>query len=148
MADLKIQHKKDWAKLLFLRENISQKEIAAKVQVTEKTIGNWIKKEDWDRLKASVIITKEEELKRIYMQINEINSSIESRAEGKRFADNREADILSKLSAIAKNLETNVSLSETIEVFKRFLNWLRPVDLEKAKEFINYQDNYIKSILR
>ena len=36
---------KDYAKMLFVSENLSQKEIAERVKVSEKTIGKWIKDE-------------------------------------------------------------------------------------------------------
>lgn len=142
--------KKDWAKLLFIKENLTQKEIAERVGVTAKTMSSWVNnpKENWEILKSSIIITKSEELSRIYMQVNEINTFIFDKPVGNRFASSKEADILSKLTASARNLETETSVSDVIEVFKRFSNWLRAVDLEKAKEFISYQDAFIKSIMK
>jgi transposase-like protein len=140
--------KKDWAKLLFLNDNATQKEIALRVGVTEKTVSSWVNKEDWEQLKSSVIITKSEELKRIYMQINEINTAIFSKEKGQRFASTKEADILSKLTAAARSLETETSVSDVIEVFKRFLNWLREVDLDKAKDLVILQDAFVKSIMK
>ena len=142
------EQKKDFAKLLFLKESYSQKEIAQRAGVTEKTLSLWINKEDWARLKSSIVITKEEELRRIYAQINELNSHIEKKDVGARFANNKEADTLSKLAATARALETDASLSDVIEVFKRFLNWMRGVDLQKAQEIVQLQDAFIKSILK
>ena len=148
MSNLTLQQKKDWAKLLYLKENITQKEIAARVGVTEKTLSKWVNEGKWDMLKSSVIITKSEELQRIYLQINELNDSIFSRAKGARFASNKEADSLVKLTATARNLETDASVADVIEVFKRFSNWLRAVDLEKAKDLVLFQDAFIKTIMR
>lgn len=148
MSNLTLQQKKDWAKLLYLKENLTQKEIAARVSVTEKTLSKWVNEGKWDMLKSSVIITKSEELQRIYLQINELNDSIFSREKGQRFASNKEADSLVKLTATARNLETDASVADVIEVFKRFSNWLRSVDLEKAKDLIVFQDAFIKNIMR
>ncbi len=140
--------KKEYAKLLFLKEAITQKEIAKRVQITEKTLSKWVTSEHWARMKSSLVITKEEELRRIYIQINELNNAIETREEGKKFASAKEADTLSKLAATARAMETDASLSDTIEVFKRFLNWMREHDLEKAQEIVEYQDLFIKSIVK
>lgn len=140
--------KKEFAKLLYLRESLTQKEIAEKVGITEKTISLWIKKGNWSQLKTSFIITKEEELRRIYIQINELNNFIESREEGKRYASAKEADTISKLATSARSMETDASLSDVMAVFKRFLNWMRNIDLDKAKEFIEYQDAFIKTLLK
>lgn len=145
--NLTLAQKKEWAKLLYLKEKITQKEIAEKVGVTEKTVSKWVNIEKWENLKASITITKEDTLRRLYMQINEINSAIEKKPEGERYATGKEANDLAKLATAAKMLESEASISETMEVFKRFINWLRPLDLLKAKDIIVLQDNYIKTIL-
>jgi len=145
--NLSLAQKKEWAKLLYLKEKITQKEISEKVGVTEKTISKWVNTEKWETLKASITITKEDTLRRIYMQINEINAVIEKKPEGERYATGTEATNLAKLATAAKMLESEASISETMEVFKRFINWLRPLDLVKAKEVIVLQDNYIKRML-
>ncbi len=150
MAGLTNKQKKDWAKLLFLKENLTQKEIAERVGVTTKTMSTWVNnpEEDWELLKSSVIITKSEELSRIYMQLNELNSHILKKPKGERFADSKQADSLVKLTAAARNLETETSVSDVMEVFKRYLNWLRGVDLEKAKDTVILQDAFIKSLMK
>lgn len=142
------KQKKEWAKLIYLSENLLQKDIATKVGVTEKTIGGWIKDENWEALKSSVIITKEQELRRIYMQINELNNHIFSREEGTRFANSKEADTLNKLAATARSLETDTSVAEIIEVAKNFIQFVRREDNEKAKDITKIFDEFIKTKLR
>lgn len=145
---LKMQDKKEWAKLLFVRENLTQKEIAGRVGIAEKTMSKWVNDNNWEQLRSSVIITKSEELRRIYMQINELNTSIFKRDEGARFANSKEADTLNKLAATARALETEVAIADIIEVFKRFSEWLRAVDLDKAKETVRLMDDFIRSLLK
>lgn len=145
---MKNDQKKELAKLLFINERLTQKEICARVDVSEKTLSKWVNAEDWKRLRQSLIITKEEQLRRIYEQIDELNVAISQREQGKRYANSKEGDTLAKLTASAKNLETEASVSDIISVSKKFLNWLRPVDLDKAKEFANYMDLFIKEQLK
>lgn len=145
---MKNDQKKELAKLLFINERLTQKEICARVDVSEKTLSKWVNAEDWKRLRQSLIITKEEQLRRIYEQIDELNVAISQREQGKRYANSKEGDTLAKLTASAKNLETEASVSDIISVSKKFLNWLRPVDLDKAKEFANYMDSFIKEQLK
>jgi transcriptional regulator with XRE-family HTH domain len=142
------EQKKEWAKLIFLRDNLTQKEIALKVGTTEKTLSKWINTEDWNKLKSSLTITKEETLRRFYNQVNEITKAIETREDKPKYADSKETDTLVKLTAAIKNLETETSVREVMEVFKNFINWIRPVDLDKAKEITEYCDNFIKTLLR
>lgn len=142
--------KKEHAKLLFTQEKLSQKEIAERVNVSEQTITKWVNANngEWRRLRQNLIVTKKEQLSRIYEQLDEITEEVQKREKGKRYVNSKEADILVKLTAAAKNLETETSLAEIIEVVMRFLNWMRPVDLEKAKEFSGYFDGFIKDQLK
>lgn len=142
------QEKKEWAKLLYLRENLTQKEIAQRVGATEKTISKWVNDENWEKHKASIIITKEEELRRFYDQLKSINDTICNRPEGERHATSKEADVLAKLSTTIKNMETDIALSDVIEVSKRMVNWVRKIDFEKAKELTLLFDGYIRDILK
>jgi len=141
--------KKEWAKLLYLQpEKITQKELARKVGVSEQTMSHWIVAEKWDRLRQSIIVTKEEQLRRLYIQIDELNATIMCRPEGQRFSVKGEADTLNKLATAAKKLETEASIADIIEVAKRFINWIRITDLDKAKETSSLFDAFIKYTVR
>ena len=147
---MKMLQKKEHAKLLFIRENLSQKEIAEKVEVSEKTINRWVNEnnEEWKRMRQSIIITKEEQLRRIYEQLDELNQTIHKREAGKKYACSKEADVIVKLTAAANNLESDASIADIVEVSKRFINWLRPLDLPKAKEVSALLDAFIKDQMK
>ena len=138
------QQKKEYAKLLYVKDNLSQQEIAAKVGTTTVTISKWKTEGAWDKLKASFVISREETLARVYQQINGIFEKAETE---KRAIESKEADTLSKLSATAQNLETDLSVSTVIDVFIKFGRWLREIDHDAAKTFTEYQDTFIKSLL-
>jgi transcriptional regulator with XRE-family HTH domain len=70
---------KDYAKMLFVNENLSQKEIAERVGVQEKTIGKWINDGNWQSLKTSMLVTKDAQLVALYGQLAHINHEIETR---------------------------------------------------------------------
>lgn len=141
-SEMKISEKKEWAKLLFIKENLTQKEIAAKVGTTEKTLSKWVNAEHWEHLKVSIVITKEEELRRLYEQLSGINSFIKESPQ--KFATPGQADTITKLAAAIRSLETDISLADTITVAQKFINFLRPIDLEKAKEVTLLFDAFIK----
>ena len=150
MAQLTNKQKKEWAKSEFLRGDLSQKEIAEKVGISAVTMNKWANDPDdnWDRLRKSMLITREAQLTRLYMQLDELNSSIMGKPQGKRFADSKEADTISKLAGAIKTLETEASISDVVEVSKRFLNWLRPLAPHKAKEIAAMFNDFIKSLLK
>ena len=97
MAELKTKQKKEWAKLLYKSESMTQKEIAAKVGVSEKTMSHWVKGEHWDALRTAVTITREQQIHSWWQQISEINMRIAKRPEGARIATPQEIDAVSKI---------------------------------------------------
>lgn len=48
MADLTTQQKKDYARTLYLKDNLTQQEIADKVGVSRKTVNRWAIAEQWE----------------------------------------------------------------------------------------------------
>lgn len=144
MAALNNVQKKALAKDIYLLGSYTMEEIAVKVGTTRQTVSRWAKADGWDELKAGMTIGRDQILKNLYRQINEINSNISSREKGERHANSKEADILMKLSASIKKMEEDVGISELVSAGMRFGDWLRKIDLDKAKEFVNYWDAFIK----
>lgn len=147
MADINIQQKKEFAKTLYLRENLSQGEIAERVGVARQTLSRWINTEKWEELKAGMTITRQQQISNLYRQVAEINNVIAARKDGERYATAKEADALIKLANSIKKLETDAGISETVTVLTKFIEWLRPVDLDKAKEITILADAFIKDSL-
>lgn len=147
MAELTNMQKKDWARMLYLKENLTQAEIAERVGVARITVGRWVQAEKWEEQKAGMTVTREAEIANLYRQVAEINRAISLREEGKRFASSKEADILGKLSAAIRKMETDAGIADVISVLTRFVEWLRPVDLDNAKEIARLADAFIKDIL-
>lgn len=147
MADLTNAQKKEWAKTLYLRENLTQQEIAERVGVSRVTVSNWVRAGKWEEQKAGLTLTRQEQVANLYRQVAEINRAISGRAEGERFPNSKEADILGKLSAAIRNMEQETGIADIISVLTGFIEWLRPFDLEKAKELTRLADAYIKDKL-
>lgn len=148
MAELTIKQKKEWAASLYLRDNLTQQEIADKTGVSRVTIGKWIKAEKWEEQKAAITTSREEQISNLYRQVSNINEAIKKRPADERFATPREADILSKLAGTIKKMETDIGITDIISVGTRFCNWLRPVDLKKAQEYIKLFDVFLKDSIR
>ena len=111
------------------------------------TVNNWIGKGNWEQLKASITITREEQLKNLYRQLAELNNAIMGKPEGERFPNAAEADTISKLSNAIKKLETEVGLADIISVFSDLLKWVRTYDSTQAKEITPLLDAFVKSKL-
>ncbi len=147
MTDLTNAQKKEWAKTLYLRENLTQQEIADRVGCSRVTVSNWMRAGKWEEQKVGITLTRQEQVGNLYRQVAEINRSIANRPEGERFATSKEADILGKLAAAISKMEQEVGIADTISVLTGLIEWLRPLDLEKAKEITRFADAYIKDKL-
>lgn len=147
MAKLTNAQKKEWAQLLFTKENITQKEIAARVGISEVTMSRWVRAGNWESLKVSITITKEEQLKNIYRQLAEINRTIAERPadEGNRYATTAESDTINKLATAINKMETDIGLSDIIATFQGLLAWLRTFDVPEAQRIAPVLDGYVKT---
>jgi transposase len=138
--------KKELAQFFYCNSQLSQKEIAEKVGTSEVTMSKWAKEGKWDTLKASITITRQEQLNRVYQQITAINNKISEEQRG--IPSGSDADVLSKLAAVVERLEKETSITDVVSVSMKFLDWLRKIDTEKAKELSGLFDAFIKDLLR
>lgn len=142
------ERKKGLAKVLFLQEkNISFKEIAERIEVSEKTIADWVKNEKWEGLRRNILLTRQEQLVMMQDELNEINICIKNQPEGARFADFKLAQVRNQLVKNIKDLETKAMLPEMINALTRFLDFVRKENLEEAQLLADYTDQFIKSQL-
>ncbi len=142
-----IQQIKDHAKMLFLHENLSQKEIADRVHISEVSLSKWINIENWDSLKVSITITREEQLKNLYRQLSELNRKIAEREES-RYANPAEADTISKLAGAINKMESDIGVADIVSVGKKFIGFVRAYDVKKAQEITPLFDSFLKDSLK
>lgn len=78
---LKKTEQKEYAKFLYTEKNLTQKEIAEKAGVTEKTLTKWIGENDgeWKKLKQSLMTTKAAQIKGYYDQLERLKDHINTR---------------------------------------------------------------------
>ena len=146
-ANPKYTAKKELAKLLYTQNDLTIATIAQRVEVTEKTLSGWIKDNNWESFKKSLVTTKNEQLMFFYDQLHSLNNLIKERPEGARFADSKEADVFVKLSATIKNLETETGIGQIFEVAKLFLDSIPASDRDFIIQATNHFDHLIKAKL-
>jgi len=147
--ELNIEQKKDWAKMLYVKENVTVfKTIAERVGVQPRTISKWVESENWEKLRKNTVLTRSEQLSKLLSQLEEFNAYIETKPQGMRFAESKEADARRKLIADIKALESEASISETVSVCSNIVDWLSELDFDRAKEISDLFDDYIKYLLK
>ena len=144
-TDLSITQKKEWAQTLFTSTDQTQKEIALKVGTSERTMSKWVNEGQWDKLRKSLLTTKSEQLRMLYDQLQTLNAFIK---ENTGYASSKEADSILKLTAAIKNLETETSVGQIIEVATQFIRFVQADNLEVSKQITMLFDGFIKERLK
>lgn len=143
--DLSIQQKKEWAELLYMRGDLLQKDIAAKVSVSDRTISKWVADGNWERLRKSMLTTKAEILRNLYDLLEKISQKLKTEDS---IGDSKTADMYVKYTAAINNLETETSIGQMVEVGRLFVNHLQSLDPQYALSVLNHFDNFIKEKLK
>lgn len=160
----------DYAKTLFVNDRLTKKEVARRTQVTEKTIAKWVKEGNWEDLRKSMLVTKDNQLTRLYNQLEWLNNHIAERdiiydlptsvdpkdkdfnpskyriIQGK-VANSKEADSLAKITSAINKLETETSLGDTIQVARSFIEFVRSHNFDLTTQVTDLFDSYINSLV-
>lgn len=145
MEQLSRAKKRELAKQLYLRDNLSQKEIADMVDITPKSLSKWIKDERWDTEKSAYTVTREQQIQRLYGHISAINEAISARDAGQNVPNAKEADTLNKLATAIRKLENEIGISEVIAASIKVCNFLRAKgEVDAAKTMAGWFNAYIK----
>lgn len=136
---------KEHARLLYVNERITLKEIAERVNVTEKTVGKWCKDDNWDKLRKSMLSTRQTQITRWYNMLDALTLKIEERD---NLPTKTEADVQTQITNSIKALEYEIGLGEMVECGKKVISFIQKINLEDAKLFKNYFDEMINEMMR
>jgi transposase len=137
---------REFARMLYVNDRITFKEIAARVKVAEKTISKWAEADGWDKLRKSLLTTRQNQLVHFYNQLEAMNEMIAKRDVPVPLS--KEADTMSKITSNIQKLETEVGLGEYVEVSKKILTFIQNVNLNDAINFKNYIDEFINDRMK
>ena len=137
---------REFARMLYVNDRITFKEIALRVKVSEKTISKWADLDGWDKLRKSLLTTRQNQLVHFYNQLEAMNDMIALRTPPVPLS--KEADTMSKITSNIQKLETEVGLGEYVEVGKKILTFIQNVNLNDAINFKNYIDEFINDRMK
>lgn len=138
---------KELARLYFMRGE-TQKSIANKIGVTEKTVSRWVDKEGWAEKRAAENITRPELVNKLLITINKLIEQVNESDDPDLISGL--GDKLSKLSTTIEKLDKKANVVDAIEVFMAFGKWMQyrssfdsEITPELLKAINKYQDFYI-----
>lgn len=142
---------KELARLYFMRGE-TQKSIANKIGVTEKTVSRWVDKEGWAEKRAAENITRPELVNKLLITINKLIEQVNESDDPVLISGL--GDKLSKLSTTIEKLDKKANVVDAIEVFMAFGKWMQyrssfdsEITPELLKAINKYQDLYISELI-
>lgn len=146
LTKAELHEKREYAKLLFTKEKLTQKEIATRTTISQNTISKWASEDNWEAAQKSLMMTREDQLRQMMDELEVLNTEIANG--GRRYATKEQAYIRDTLIQNIKKLETDVSASEVFDVASKMINYYRAIDLDIAKRMTESFDGFIKTLLR
>jgi transcriptional regulator with XRE-family HTH domain len=123
------------ARHLYINGNCSQRDIAKRFGVSERTVYNWVKGNAWDRLRhaaATAPITIAENLS---TQLVALQNEISNREPGNRFPTRHEADVICRMVNAIDKTKKAPALPLQVQVMRTFRQYALPhLSPELAKE--------------
>lgn len=135
------KNKKALAYELYINTSITRKEGAERFGVTEKTFGKWVKDGSWDDQRTANNVSRQSLLKKAYKNLERINKLIDEceGAPSKQLTDAKSVFVRE-----VQALDKQDSLSQTVSVMERFLNFLYRTKPELAKEISMSQLEFLE----
>lgn len=144
LTKAELQQKRGYAKLLFTKEKLTQKEIAIRIGISQNTISKWASEDNWEAAQKSLMLTREEQLRNMMEELDILNCEIAK--SGRKYATKEQAYIRDTLVQNINKLEIEVTAHETYNVAKEMIGYYRGIDLDKAKTLAEDFDEFIKTL--
>src|ERR1043165_6720212 len=138
------QDKQEQARHLYFAQAKTQKEIAALLNICEKTIYNWIRRFSWDKMReasrqAPVIISEN-----LASQIVELQNSIARREPGLRYPTQEESVIMQRLITMFEKMKKVPGLSVNMQVIGTFREWMSTRDKSFTRDLNLYSGLFLQ----
>lgn len=119
----------------FLYGILNQKQIAEKLGVNEDTIGRWKKEDGWDEAKKDNRLNLAKIANNVINKASQIAEKLESAEDIKD---------LKELTNILKEFRPHDTLTDLVNAFSQFINWLTRMGYEReALQFYELQDEFL-----
>jgi transposase-like protein len=130
------------ARILYLTTGMSHRAIAEEVGVSERTVFTWVHKFGWERLRIAALQAPATIIENFTSELVEMQNAIKERDLGKRFPDNKEADVMRKLMLCIGGAKNTTSLSQNMQMMECFRDFVRPLDKEFTQQLAHYADKF------
>ena len=123
-----------WAAHLFISNGHTLKAIAEQTNVSEVTIGKWKKADKWAEERAAILASPRKLKAMLMVELEKISKGEDS---------NIDADALSKVSKVIRELDGKISIELIHAVLKELDTWLSEEDPQHAVLCLKYHKKFL-----
>ena len=145
MDKLTNTQKRQLAERLYVQTDLSQKEIAADLDVSEKSLSKWKTEGKWDQLKAATTTGTSNLVKAL---LEENQGIVDDARKENRRINSKEADIIAKNASTIERLDKKLNLVTVIEVFTNYNKWLVEINPKLAGDNTDWQRKYLATLTK
>jgi len=80
---VELEQLKEFAKILYTRDRLTQQEVSARTGVHFNTINNWVAAGNWKKLQRNFNLEREQQLAKMLDELIELNNDIGEKPKGK-----------------------------------------------------------------
>ena len=133
---------RELAAQLYMYTNMSQKEIAERIGVTEKTIGQWKDLEKWDDMKNAFLSTDRQTIVDLQILLRkQAEKNVEKQKDGS--FKKEDADTMLELARTIDTLQGGIPLRMIVQVMDEFISSIPAKDQKLRKQVANLQMVYL-----
>jgi len=147
-SELSASQKREWAMQLYLRDDLTQKQIAATVGVSENTMSKWVIEGMWEGRRKTLLTTREEIIRDLYEGLSRLNKANKESLEDDDPETEPNYDAVSKMTRAIKNLERETGIGDMIHTARALIDFVRTEDTEAAKVINKWADLFIKDKIK
>lgn len=138
------QDKIEQARHLYFAQAKTQKEIAQLLDVSEKTIYNWIRRYSWDQMRQAARQAPALISENLCSQIVELQNSIGRREPGLRYATAEESLVMQRLITMLDKMKKYPGLSMNMQVMQTFRSWASTRDKSFTRDLNLYSGLFLQ----
>jgi transposase len=140
---LTTKDKKELALSLFLHSDQSQKELAARVGVSENTLSTWANDGGWKTLKGARTATRPQMITELYQQLTLIKEAAVDAQGKRRPMTHTEVQSVKMITKSISELDKKLAADTYMQVVEELMTWLFESSPEEAKRMLPRVDSFM-----
>lgn len=137
----KVNKLKEWARLLYVHQRLGPTTIGQTIDYNSDEVKKWMEEEKWEDERKALLTKRSVQVEQLYTLLEATIAKIKEKP---KEASIKDAELVIKYTTAIRNLDTEVSVAQIVEVAQLFTSWLRRTNEAAAGTAMMQLDKFIK----